>query len=117
MTEGKLVFLPKGYRVVPEELNDSMEDILYYGRDTNIPDQSLYTALIAAAPPIDTPPVLRWEGRRLMAGNKELAFVWNDVGGWGCNLRFSDCYTTEQEARRAAEKALGFPDGLVVEEV
>jgi len=118
--KGKLVFVPEGWVVVPEE---PIFDMLYAA--SNPPPKALdasYSQMILAAPPLpDTPPVLRWERYnvflRLMVGSKSLAKI--DLRNGIYKLWVGDLsariFDTEQEARRAAEKALGFPDDLVVD--
>lgn len=71
----------------------------------------------------DTPPLLRWEGETLLVGDAVIASVWKpsdpfcNTWMWrifGRSIRETE---TQQAARRAAEKALGFPEGFIAEEV
>lgn len=70
-----------------------------------------------AAPPLTTPPVLRWDGCHLEMNGNIIAVLhcWSD-GKWTYELWRSESFNfdTEEQARRAAEKALGLP---IVEEV
>lgn len=69
-----------------------------------------------AAPQLTTPPVLRWEGNNLMCGNEPIAYVDHGVnfGSVVFNTIRRDGFKTIDggldEARRAAEKALGLPE-------
>lgn len=63
---------------------------------------------------LDTPPVLRWEGNHLMLGTRSIAVACG--GHWGA-FDMDGVEQSVEKARRAAEKALGFPDGLIIEEV
>jgi hypothetical protein len=118
MTEGKLVFLPKGYRVVPEDPTLEMQKEAEWGD----PVSWIYRAMILASPPIDTPPMLRWERGDLFFYKKWMATVFKRSGKWAYSFNTElrtrgVLFDTEQEARRAAEKALGFPEWLVVDEI
>lgn len=93
--------------------------------DPVLSTRAFYSKLIAMFSPPTVLPVLRWEdagaGQRLMCGNKMLAgVIRSEYEGDGITWFI----TNEQpwhgafsvtEARRAAEKALGFPDDLIVE--
>jgi len=114
MKEGKLVFLPKGYRVVPES---ALRNLTY-----SFDGRNRMEALLAA-PPINTPTVFRWEGDVLMVLDHPLAYINHlSCGGviWHLNTPTPQHMGNAMDsilARRAAEKALGFPEWLVVDEV
>jgi len=124
MTEGKLVFVPKGYRVVPEEPTAAMFNALWGAVEEDTRDSPVdpWEAAIKAAPSIGTPPVLRWEGDVLMVLEHPLAYINHLSSGgvvWHLNTPTPQHMGNAMDsilARRAAEKALGFPEWLVVEQ-
>lgn len=142
IAKSKLAIIREGERVVPEEPITEMlipiARIMYpedweagkiaqsrIGIDVIPPNHEMesaygqYQRVLKAAPQLDTPPVLRWEGNDLKLFSATVACVITSGRFIGLYVlgRLKTTYPTEQEARRAAEKALGFPDGLVVEVV
>lgn len=116
----KLAIIPEWWKVVPEEPTGEQVRI---GMDLHF-TVNKYMDMVRAAPQLDTPPVLRWEDGLLIFFGAPIANVFEVHGVWQPILfarphldhpLFAEA--TEQEARRAAEKALGLPDGLVVEVV
>ena len=108
---GKLRFVPDTHVVVPKEPADEY----WLACDYNMIDKAdeNYELVIKTAPQLTTPPVLRWEGGKLMIGNMVLHTVrGNQTSGYGSYTMFytlMSVHPTEQEARRAAEAALGLP--------
>jgi len=121
----KLVVVPEGWAAVPEE--PTIEQLcaaamLRSSRSRMFKNSEMYRALIDSAPHLpDTQPVLRWDGNALyLFSDYVVTWVANDGddSGWyympetGAGV---GVYSTAEEARRAAEKALGFPDWLVID--
>jgi len=120
----KLVVVPEGCVVVPEEPSDEIIQGFWgditCGEDERVVAAAAWKTAIKAALQLDTPPVLRWERSSLMLYTRQLLYVFKTTNGsWAYFLGgiVGGYVDTKQEARRAAEKALGFPDGLVVEVV
>lgn len=130
MIEGTLQFVPKGWQVVPEDIHllsdtpsEPLMELLASPPPVGKFDDSYdyyahwWKMLLAhTPPPLTAPPMLRWEGLILLFYKKELARVSIDPaeGFYSYeDYRQIGEFDTLQEARRAAEKALGFPDGLV----
>lgn len=115
-TKYKLALIPEGYRVVPEGFVSKVESS---HRTTNIVAKEILVdeaiEILKAAPQLTTPPVLRWEGDYLKVGNIPIAIVDEFRGdfAWSCQRDEGSAKSLE-EARCAAEKALGLP---IVEEV
>lgn len=124
-----LQLVPSTHKVVPIE---PTEDMIYAaGGWTEDEENAIfaYKDALDAAPPINTPPVLRWDGCKLYSGRAVIAVIYfsEKHKSYRIECKFESCETNwlplddtiknEQEARRAAEKALGFPDGLIIEEV
>lgn len=120
------MFVHDTHVVVPREPTEEMKQAAYRLEDTFLegtwPTASEYwEALTKAAPQLTTPPVLRWEDDVLKLFEAELAHVFPVYGVWQPSLLARKTLEhplfaegTKDEARRAAEKALGLPE---IEEV
>jgi len=123
----KLVVVPEGWVVVPESLLVNLAqfmDARQFEDSWTEWDAEQRRGITKALTPLpDTPPVLRWDGNALyLFSDYVVTWVANDGDGSGWYYMPETgagvgVYSTAEEARRAAEKALGFPDGLIVEEV
>jgi hypothetical protein len=115
------MFVPDTHAVVPKEPTDAYWLACPYSM-IGMADEN-YELVIKTAPQLTTPPVLRWEKNHddasgLLVGNKVIAVSARGINGRWANLISgtgpSKIFDTEQEARRAAEAALGLP---IVEDV
>lgn len=110
----KLMFVPDTHVVVPKQPDGHMTDAAFFTRNEGFEYQ--YQAIIEASPQLTTPPVLRWEGADemmscLYVGNKLIATVQRCIDGrWENFMIEFESYKSENEARRAAEKALGLDE-------
>lgn len=108
MTNKLILINTDTHVVVPKELTQDMRDQF----NDRLPDYEQWKNILEEAPQLTTPPVLRWEDNHLVLfGKKYIAYVHKKYGEsvWVNSIEIID-YHTEQEARRAAEKALGLPE-------
>lgn len=118
MTTYTLPLVPECYKVVPEEgTREMMRAFWRMGPFPEKPFNKAWKEACKAAPPLNTPPVLRWDDGRLMQFGAVIAKVLPVGNDWYYYAidHPSRRAETEQAARRAAENALGFPDGLIIE--